>query len=93
MFLLLIFGFIYFIRYLFHFYVFFNSIFLFSLRYGVTLILYPVKISIEAAMEGTLHSQRLRWNCHRQAHTTGTSSRGIVYLLGFGFHGFHQCFV
>ncbi|WJX56051.1 hypothetical protein P8452_41747 [Trifolium repens] len=34
-----------------------------------------VKISIEAAMEGTLHSQQLCWNCHRQAHTTGTSSR------------------
>ncbi|KAK2444831.1 fruit protein [Trifolium repens] len=37
-----------------------------------------VKISIEAAMEGTLHSQRLRWNCHRQAHTTGTNSRGVA---------------
>ncbi|WJX44524.1 hypothetical protein P8452_31488 [Trifolium repens] len=37
-----------------------------------------VKISIEAAMEGTLHSQRLRWNCHRQAHTTGTSSRSLI---------------
>ncbi|KAK2417748.1 hypothetical protein QL285_040015 [Trifolium repens] len=32
-------------------------------------------------MEGTLHSQRLRWNCHRQAHTTGTSSRASDFCL------------